>query len=180
MYIYHENINQIESERLILRFYKESDAEKVAYHCNNINLNKGVAGLPFPYTKDHALNWFERQKSENYPFFDFAIVIKETNELVGSISLFDRINQRIGEIGYWIGEDHWHKGYATEACQAIIHFAFETLHYHKVYARHFKSNPYSGKVMINCGMTKEGEQIDHFYKNDHYETLVLYGLINNR
>lgn len=169
----------IETERLLLRPFLLSDAEKVTYYCNDKMLNKSVANLPFPYTLDHALTWIDRQNTENYPFFDFAIVDKNTDELIGSISLSNRINQRVGELGYWIGRAHWHKGYATEASKAMIQFAFNNQNYHKVYARHFLSNPYSGEVMKNAGMIKEGVQKDHFYKNDHFETLVLYGIIKN-
>ena len=103
MYQYHEINLQIETERLLLRPFIESDAEKVALYCNDEALNKGVAGLPIPYTIDHALTWFNRQKEENYSFFDFAIVDKTTSELLGSISLSNRVNQRVGELGYWIG-----------------------------------------------------------------------------
>lgn len=179
MYHYNETKLQIETERLILRPFIESDAVKVAHYCNDEVLNRGVAGLPLPYTIDHAITWFNRQKEENYSFYDFAIVDKKTSELLGSISLSNRINQHVGELGYWIGRAHWHKGYATEASKAMIQFAFNAQNYHKVYARHFLSNPNSGKVMINSGMIQEGIQNDHFYKNDHYETIVLYGIIKS-
>jgi RimJ/RimL family protein N-acetyltransferase len=47
-------------------------------------------------------------------------------------------------------------GYATEAAQAILHFAFEEKQYHKVFARYFNSNPASGRVMQKLGLKKEG------------------------
>lgn len=75
-------------------------------------------------------------------------------------------------------EDYWGNGYGTEAAKAMIEFVFKEQNYHRVYARHFKSIPASGKIMKKCGMMYEGTLKDHIYKNDAFEDIVFYGLIN--
>jgi [ribosomal protein S5]-alanine N-acetyltransferase len=60
----------------------------------------------------------------------------------------------------------------------VITWAFKHKGFHRIYSRHFESNPASGKVMMKAGMTYEGRQIDHIFKNGHYEHVILYGIIN--
>ncbi|NRG47761.1 GNAT family N-acetyltransferase [Bacillus sp. CRN 9] len=78
-----------------------------------------------------------------------------------------------------IGEDYWGNGYGTEAAKSIIEFVFTEKNYHRVHGRHLKSNPVSGKIMKKCGMMYEGTLKDHIYKNDDFEDIVFYGLINS-
>jgi [ribosomal protein S5]-alanine N-acetyltransferase len=77
-----------------------------------------------------------------------------------------------------VGEPHWGNGYATEAAIAIVEFAFKDMDYHKVYARHFQSNPSSGRVLEKVGMQKEGILKEHIMKEGKFEDLVHYGIIN--
>jgi len=98
--------------------------------------------------------------------------------LYGCIGVTNDMRHKNGEAGYWIGEEYLGNGYASEALHAIIHFAFSYKGYHKIHCRHFESNPASGRVMLKAGMKYEGTLEDHIYKNNTYETLVLYGIIN--
>ncbi|MEH7356092.1 GNAT family protein, partial [Neobacillus drentensis] len=108
-----------------------------------------------------------------------AITDKERGELYGAIALSNNQKFNNGEIAYWIGEEFWGKGYATEAAQAILQFAFDEKQYHKLFARYFNSNPASGRVLQKLGMKKEGILIDHVRKENRYEDLIYYGIINS-
>ena len=55
------------------------------------------------------------------------------------------------EIGYWLGEDFWGKGYMTEAALQIIHYAFEELHLTGFWASVYKENIASERVVEKCG-----------------------------
>lgn len=170
----------ITTERLVLRLFQTSDAGTVAKHCNNYNIYKSTMYLPFPYSLDDALSWMEHHY-DNFMedlSYEFAVTDKETGELYGAIGLSNNKHFNQGEIAYWIGEKYWGKGYATEAAQSIVKFAFEEKKLHKVFARYFSSNPASGKVMEKIGMKQEGILKDHIIKDGKYEDLVYYGLIN--
>ncbi|XRG81119.1 GNAT family N-acetyltransferase [Rossellomorea sp. GAMAL-10_SWC] len=91
---------------------------------------------------------------------------KETGELFGAISLSNNQKFNYGEIAYWIDEEFWGCGYATEAAQAILRFAFVEKQYHKVFARYFNTNPVSGRGIQKIGMKKEGKLIDHVKKEN--------------
>lgn len=172
----------ITTNRLVLRLFQKSDAEDVTKLCNNYNIYKNTLYLPYPYSIEDAISWIEHHL-DNFnanKSFEFAITDKSTGELFGAIALSNNQQFNHGEIAYWIGEEFWGKGYATEAAQAILQFAFDEKQYHKVFARYFNSNPASGRVIQKLGMKQEGILIDHVRKENRYEDLVYYGIFNSR
>ncbi|KTD88517.1 GNAT family N-acetyltransferase [Paenibacillus etheri] len=179
--MFNQEKRTITTERLILRPFELSDAKRVSELCNNYNVYKSTLTLPYPYTIECAISWIEAHEVNfiNNMYYEFAITDKSTNELYGAIGLTNKQAHRNGEVGYWIGEEYWGKGYATEATKAIIAFAFSEKHYHKVFAIHFASNPSSGRVMQKCGMVKEGILLQHIYKENKYDDLIHYGIINS-
>ncbi|MBT2714970.1 GNAT family N-acetyltransferase [Bacillus sp. ISL-57] len=178
----YDNLNKtITTKRLVLRLFQKSDAVAVTKLCNNYNIYKNTLYLPYPYSLDDALSWIEHHL-DNFnanKSYEFAITDKESGELYGAIALSNNQKFNNGEIAYWIGEKFWGNGYATEAAQVILHFAFEEKQYHKVFARYFNSNSASGRVMQKLGLKKEGVLIDHVRKENRFEDLVYYGFINS-
>ena len=179
---YDDQNKTIPTNRLVLRMFQKSDAKAVTKLCNNINIYKNTLYIPYPYSIEDALSWIEHHLDHFIAnkSYEFAITKKDSGELVGAIGLSNNQTFTNGEIGYWIGEEFWGNGYATEAAKAILKFAFEEKQYHKVFARSFRSNPASGSVLQKVGMKQEGVLIDHVKKDNRYEDLVYYGIINAR
>ncbi len=178
---YDDSNKTITTNRLVLRLFQKSDAAAVTKLCNNYNIYKNTLYLPYPYSIEDALSWIEHHL-DNFnanKSYEFAITDKESGEIVGAIALSNNHHFHHGEIAYWIGEEYWGNGYATEAAKAILQFAFVEKQYHKVFARFFRSNPASGRVMQKLGMKKEGILIDHVRKENRYEDLICYGIINS-
>jgi len=178
--MYNQENRSITTERLILRPFDINDAGRVYEFCNNYNVYKSTLTLPYPYPLDCALSWIQTHEDNfnNNISYEFAITDISTNELYGAIGLSNKQAHRHGELGYWIGEEYWGNGYATEATQAVIAFAFAEKNYHKVYARFFASNPASGRVMQKSGMVQEGILTQHIYKENKFDDLIHYGIIN--
>lgn len=178
--IYNQTEKTIVTDRLLLRLFKESDAQDVSIMCNNYNIYKSTLNLPYPYPLECALSWIanHEQNFELDRMYEFAITDINSGQLYGAIAISNHQQHKNGEIAYWIGEEYWGKGYATEAANAMIEFAFKEKNYHRVYARYFKSNPASGNVMKKCGMIYEGTLKEHVYKNGSFEDIVFYGIIN--
>jgi [ribosomal protein S5]-alanine N-acetyltransferase len=179
--IYSKTEKTIETDRLLLRLFKKSDAKDVSILCNNYNLYKNTLYLPYPYSIEDALSWIKNHLDNfnNNRLYEFAITDKVTGKLYGAIALSNNQNFNNGEIAYWIGEEYWGNGYATEASKAILEFAFIEKQYHKVFARYFNSNPASGRVIQKIGMRKEGVLREHVMKENRYEDLVYYGIIKH-
>lgn len=171
----------LHTSRLILRPFTLADVVQVTKLCNNYNIYKYTLSMPYPYYDEHFISWIESHdyNHANDIAYHLAMSDKDTNEVYGSVGLTHHQHHKHGEVAYWVGEPYWGNGYATEAVQAMIQFAFKEKQFHKVYAMHFASNPASGKVMLKAGMVKEGVLSQHVIKEDKYEDLVQYGIINN-
>ncbi|GIN57922.1 GNAT family N-acetyltransferase [Lederbergia ruris] len=168
------------TDRLNLRIFEKSDAETVQALCNNFNIYKSTLYLPYPYSLNDALVWIENHQKnfDEDRSYEFAITDRISGNLYGAISLSNNQKFNNGEIAYWIGEEYWGKGYGTEAAKAIIDFAFKEKELHKVFARYFKSNPASGRIMQKVGMVQEGLLKDQVVKDGKYEDLIYFGIIN--
>ena len=87
--IYDKENNTITTDRLILRMFKETDADTVTELCNNFNIYRSTLTLPYPYTKDCALTWIKGHADnfEKNKLFEFAVTDKSTGILYGAIAL---------------------------------------------------------------------------------------------
>jgi len=106
----------------------------------------------------------------------FAIRNKQDLFFMGGIGLKVEKDHNRAELGYWLGEPFWKKGYTTEATTAIIKFGFKELQLNKIVATYIDTNLASGRIMVNNGMNKEATLKDHDIKNGKYVTLIQYGL----
>ena len=140
----------IETERLILRRFEENDAQAMF---NNWASDPEVTKyLTWPThqnieTTKFIINiWLNDY--ENNPH-RFGIVLKETNELIGSIDVVS-IENNIPEIGYVLSRKYWSQGIMTEACKALINYLFE-FGFNKIKIKAVVENIGSNKVIEKCG-----------------------------
>ena len=151
----------IETERLILRQYKVEDADDIVEGLNNINVTKWLQGAPYPYTKEDALYFIN--KSLDNKLYNFAIVLKSENKVIGGTQLtnIDLHNGTAGG-GIWISEKYWGQGYGTEAFGARIKYAFEVLGLRRLENGYFKGNEKSHKIQLKFGYKDEGIKRQRF------------------
>ena len=171
----------ITTDRLVLRPFTLDDVDDVTRMCGSGVLQRTTLALPYPYTTENAVTWISKHDEwrKNRNSEDFAITDKETGTLYGAISLMFHVkNSPTAEMGYWVGEEYWNHGYASEAARGLIEYAFSEIMLHRVFAEHFGSNIASGRVMQKAGMKYEGTLRDHFFKNGRYEDCVMYGIVS--
>ncbi len=171
---------QLTTSRLRLRPLQFSDVPFIANFANNRNISDNTLHIPFPYDEADAEQWIvntNKGLSEN-KIYSFAITELERDQFIGAIGLHrDEENDR-AEIGYWIAEPYWNRGYASEALAALLDFGFNQLQLNKLFATHLIENPASGRVLVKNGMLKEGELKDHYRKGSEYKSVVQYRLTN--
>lgn len=145
----------IETERLILRKWAINDADAIVDGLNNINVSKWMSHTPYPYTKADALEFIKKSIDNN--LYNFAIVLKETNEVIGGTQLrnIDFV-QGTAHGGIWTNEKYWGKGYGSEAWGARIKYAFEVLGLRRLENGYFEGNEKSWKMQEKFGYKKEG------------------------
>lgn len=147
----------IETQRLVLRPFVETDAANVERLANDKRIAEVTINIPHPYPKGLAKTWILSHESlwKKREQVIFAITLKETTEFIGCISLM-KIADNQGELGYWLGVDYWNHGYCSEACKSVVEFGFESLKLNRIYARHLRRNPASGKVLLKSGLAHIG------------------------
>ena len=139
----------LETSRLWLKPLKEEDAPGA-----------------FLWTGDPKVSWYmryethgsledtkqwlreEEKQLDSDLLYDFGFHKKDSDELIGSGGLTFNQQQGIWELGCNLRRDCWNQGYGTEAAAAILSFAENTLHIHRVMARRAKENTASGRAFV--------------------------------
>lgn len=138
-----------------LRSINKAAPEEIQKLANNhaiaVNLRDA---FPYPYTVEDAVTYLELAANG---VLGHVFGIYDNDTFVGCCSLIPqndvyRIN---AEIGYWIGEPYWGRGYATDAVRQCLKFAFEELNLLRVYANIYEYNIGSMKVLEKVGFEKE-------------------------
>jgi [ribosomal protein S5]-alanine N-acetyltransferase len=172
---------KIETERLILRKFEMTDVQSAFDHWlsdervsdNRINpAHKSVSE-----TIERVSKIVGQYESKEFCYW--AIELKETDELIGEIDLYDFDSATDNcEVSYSLGYKWWNQGYGTEALRAVVEFGFRTMNIHKISAAHNTDNPASGKIMRKVGMEQEGV-IRHMIRNskNQYKDCAVYGIL---
>jgi RimJ/RimL family protein N-acetyltransferase len=148
---------RLETDRLVLRNLRKSDAESVLENIDNLKVSRYLSVVPFPYTRKDFDWWFnhcvEKRKAKPMVSCSFAIVVKPGKKSVGNIGL-TKIDTKKGvaHIGYWIGEKYWRKGYMFEAAARVIDYAFEELGLKKIIILAFVENAGSNGLIKKLGL----------------------------
>ena len=176
----HKGTKRIETNRLILRPFCIDDIN--ASYKNWTSDEKVTEFLRWPTHTSVAItervikDWIEKSKEKD--FYQWAIVLKELGEPIGTISVVDSNESlNILHIGYCIGSKWWHKGYATEAFGAIIPYLFDEVGANRIESQHDPNNPHSGKVMEKCGLTYEGTLRQSDFNNKGVVDACMYSLV---
>ena len=169
----------METERLKLRSFERNDAMRIKGLAGDYEIAKTTLNIPHPYPEGAAEAFITRSHdaAKEGTHYDFAIVRKQDNELVGAIALGITPRYKRAEIAYWTGRPYWGKGYMTEAARRVLKFGFEDLDLNRIYAFAFTSNPASSTVMKKIGMTYEGTLVQHVLKWDQFYDLDAYGIL---
>lgn len=143
-------LSTIETKRLILRKVTMNDAHQM-YHnwANDQEVTKYLRWQPhqnIEETKRIISIWISKQ-SQPY-FYNWVIVYKENNDVIGTIDLFNvDFTEKSCELGYCLSRKYWNQGIMSEACRGVLDFAFHKVNFKTVHACHFIDNSASGKVM---------------------------------
>lgn len=178
-----ETLPVLETSQLRLRPFVLSDGDRLESLIGTHEIARHTMNIPYPYPKGGGAEWIGTHADaiKNGTGYNFAIVPRNAPDdgLAGGIGLRPNPDQGHAELGYWIANAFWGRGYATEAARAIVRFGFESLELRRIYAHHMGSNPASGRVLLKAGMTLEGVLRQHVRKWDHIEDFVTYGILRH-
>ena len=176
----------IETQRLLLRPFKETDAPDV-----------------FEYLKEPAVNCFKcmkvsslteakaaAKKKASCSEYLFAIVLKDDGKVIGEIEAYpDRESEQDDAARdtfspcWMLKEAYWGKGYAFEAAHAFFEYLFDKKGARRIYAYTEDYNLASQKLCERLGMRREGlfKEFVSFVKdsagNPIYENTLQYAIL---
>lgn len=163
----------------IIREWRIEDKHNLASMLNNKNiLNNLRDGLPYPYTVNDAEEYIAAMlAADKMKTFAFAITVSDV--VIGSIGAFrcDNIHSQTAEMGYYIGEEHWGKGYGTSAVKQICRYVFEHTDIIRIFAEPFADNIGSCRILEKAGFQFEGILHSNAVKNGRILDMKMYALI---
>lgn len=176
----HKGTKVIETERLMLRKFKIYDAEGIFKNwASDAEVTKYLTWEPhnsIADTKELLKKWIRNYKEDN--FYHWAIVLKEEEKLIGSISVVKSSEKtELAHIGYCLDKDYWNKGIMTEASKAVIDFLFTEVKYHCIQSSHDPRNGASGAVMKKCAMKHDGTLRQADYNNQGICDACYYSIL---
>lgn len=154
----------LETKRLILRPWKESDAPALFAIANDPLVGPNAGWIPHEsveYSRTIIRSIYMRRTV-------FAVVAKEglvdvmgnpipSGVPIGNVTLAMGPNKARGtkegqaELGYWLGRNYWHLGLASEAAFELICYGFRNLNLDQIWCAYYKGNTKSRRVMKRLG-----------------------------
>ncbi len=149
---------RLETERLILRKLEVSDIEPLYYNYGSDPQTASYVMWDKHKNIDETREYVESCiNAYNDNKYLWVVELKELKEPIGMIELLHiHSKYQTAEVAYAYGSKWWRNGYATEALKKVLHYGFCEVGLAVIEARHFPSNPASGKVMEKAGMKYEG------------------------
>ena len=159
--------NKIETKRLVLRPFEVNDLDALVLYAGDIDVARATGQLPHPYTKAEAQSWldFNQDQSNDPSANHIYAVATQDNHLIGCISLMSKEDS--WELGYWLGQPHWHKGYMREASTALLDEARQCLAPTILCACVFTDNPRSAALLQHLGFTMCGQSQEFCVARGH-------------
>lgn len=179
----HKGTIPLETEQLLLRRFDVND--DIATYKNWASDEAVTEFLTWePHssvdvTKDIILRWVKEYDKLDY--YNWVIELKETHEIVGSISVVELNNQvESATIGYCMGKSWWGKGIMPEALRCVIIYLIREVGLNRVCANHDLNNPKSGRVMDKAGMKLEGVlRAAGYNKNTGVHDVVWHSILKS-
>jgi RimJ/RimL family protein N-acetyltransferase len=173
---------RIETERLILRRFRDSDLVPFVAYRNDPEVARYQSWDSFDEGEARA---FIREVGSAQPgvpgqWFQFAVESKETGDLVGDCALqVDGQEPYRAEIGFTLAQEHQGKGFASEAVARLLDYAFDDLGLHRVVAIADCRNEPSWALLERVGLRREGHFLQSIWFKGGWSDEYLYAVLKD-
>ncbi|ABG41365.1 GCN5-related N-acetyltransferase [Paraglaciecola sp. T6c] len=162
---------------LLIRHFTQQDKTHLIRCLNTTNVTRFLSSrIPYPYTEDDAIWWIEQGSK-----IGIIRAIEVDGEFVGCVSAepgqFEYTYS--AEVGYWLAEQFWGKGYASKALALLIDEVKNNSEIVRLHASVFEGNLASCQVLEKCGFTAEGYLKKAVYKQGSFYNTHLYANVIN-
>ena len=140
------------SERLSLRRPGQADVDPICALANNWEVTRWMGRLPFPYLRRDAVFFVEMVARQEAVW----VVERRDGKVLGVVGLAPVEAPDALELGYWLGEPHWGRGYAREAAGRVLDYAFGVAGLAEIASGYFEGNCRSARVLRKLGFRQTG------------------------
>lgn len=169
----------LESERLVFRRLKDSDAPEVFKIRSNPERMKFIP-RPILQNEEEALAMIQMMntKIDENTDINWGVCLKNSDKIIGFMGFY-RVQPESyrTEIGYMILPEYDGKGYVSESVTIMLNYAFNTVGFHSVEAVIDPNNFGSARVLEKNGFRKEAHFIENFFWNNEFIDSVHYGIL---
>jgi RimJ/RimL family protein N-acetyltransferase len=141
----------LQTKRLILRKPEESDLHAFAAAINSLRIVENSASTLWPYTADHALAYLDHARRAGPRCLRAIAVSKGSGAIIGGAIIESDIVGQEAEIGYWIAEAAWWRGFGYELAYALADHGFRVYGYDRLIANYFHGNEGSRRILVRLG-----------------------------
>jgi len=171
----------LQSERLILRNFVESDLEPFLTYRNDPKVAKYQGwGIPYSREKGEAfiLSMLGKVELKQDGWVQFAIALKESDQLIGDLGChIKKDDERQARIGFTLDSKHWRKGYITEIIPCLLEYLFEDMNIHRVAADCDVDNIASQRTLDKLGFRREAHLIESYLVDGRYASEYYFGML---
>lgn len=165
---------RIQLDQIEVRSWRAEDDQAIARHANNVKIWRNLRdGFPHPYRLEDAHRFLEMVAAQDPETF-FCIALED--QAIGAIgfSLQGDVHRYSAEIGYWLAEEFWNRGFATQALEAVTRYAIDAHGLKRVYATPYEWSSASCRVLEKAGFTLEGRLRSSAFKDGQVIDQLLY------
>jgi ribosomal-protein-alanine N-acetyltransferase len=156
-----------------LHNWRTGDEFRLSQIADSENVSRFMTDrFPHPYTVDDAKWWIAQNAGPNAT--NFAIVVN--GEIIGGagFAIGEYEKSCSAEIGYWLGEAYWGRGYASAALRTLTEYAFAKHRLRRLAAVVYAPNIASTRVLEKCGYVREAVMRNAVVKRGNLYDVFLY------
>ncbi len=169
-------IPTLPTTRLTIRAFEASDIDALVARRNDPDVAR-YQTWELPYTRERAEERYGQTTDDGDDgWWIGTIVLTETGDIVGDMVVEYTWNGRSAEIGYSLDREHWGKGYAVEAAEALVAHLWSDPKITRVSGMLHPDNPASAMVLEKVGMLFEGHTRNSFWVGDENSDDWTYGM----
>jgi len=169
---------KIIGNKVYLSPINSDDYLKYVEWLNNYEIVKGINHYTNMISIYSEKEWLEKASSEKY---NFAIINKENDSLLGNISLMN-INEinRTAELGIFIGDENFlSRGYGSESIMLLLDYAFKYVNLNNIMLKVYDFNKRAIKAYEKCGFKTFGVWKNCHYFNGEYSDEIFMNILKD-
>jgi ribosomal-protein-alanine N-acetyltransferase len=170
----------IVGEKVRLRPIRATDA-KAAYRLVKNEAVLSNLAWDGPRDEEELRNTYRQWEEEIKTGESCSLVIEHVDRtgLIGCIGIRFPRHPLQGDIGYWLGEPFWNRGYMTDAVRLVCHLSFQYLDAARAYATVFVGNIGSRRALEKNGFSLDGTLRCHVYKRGKWMDGWFFSLLRS-